>query len=72
MNKQLSASFGLEVATINMHGKCYHTIINPHSDTIAKASFSHLFTPHEKAFIRACLETLVEKDKCPCADLINL
>ena len=72
MNKQLSAGFGLEVATVNMHGKRYHAIINPHSDTIAKASFSHLFTPHEKAFIRACLETLVEKDKCPRADLINL
>jgi hypothetical protein len=39
----------------------------------SKALFSHdLFTPHEKAFIHACLETLVEKDKCPCADLIIL
>jgi hypothetical protein len=78
MNTQLIHGFGLEVATVNLDGKRYHAIVNPHgdNDNIAKASFANLFTPHEKAFIRACLELLVEHDndnnKCPRADLINL
>lgn len=73
MNAQLCNGFGLEVATVNLEGKRYHAIINPHDDTIAKASFAHLFSPHEKAFIRACLELLVEGNrKRPRADLINL
>jgi hypothetical protein len=72
MNTQLSNGFGLEVATVNLEGKRYHAIINPHDDSIAKASFAHIFTPHEKAFIRACLELLVVEGKRPRADLINL
>ena len=72
MNQQLSAGFGLEVATVNLKGTRYHAIINPHSDDVAKASFSHVFTPHEKAYIRAVLEKLVETQTSPRMDLINL
>lgn len=73
MNKELSAGFGLEVATVNLEGTRYHAIINPHSDdSIAKASFTHVYTPHERAFIRLILEKLVETETCPRMDLINL
>jgi len=73
MNEQLSAGFGLEVATVNLKGTRYHAIINPNSDdTIAKNSFSHVFTPHERAFIRLVLEKLVETEDCPRMDLVNL
>lgn len=72
INEQLSAGFGLEVATVNLNGTRYHAIINPRSDTIAKASFTHVFTPHEMAFIRSILEKLVEEETSPRMDLINL
>mmetsp|Transcript_23462 Transcript_23462/g.42578 ORF Transcript_23462/g.42578 Transcript_23462/m.42578 type:complete len:200 (+) Transcript_23462:94-693(+) len=73
MNKQLSAGFGLEVATVNLNGTRHHAIINPHSDDgIAKASFSTIYTPHERAFIRLMLEKIVEEDACTRMDLINL
>jgi len=73
INEQLSAGFGLEVATVNIEGMRYHAIINPHSDdTIAKASFTHIFTPHERAFIRLVLEKLVETEHAARMDLVNL
>ena len=73
MNEQLSAGFGLEVATVNIQGTRYHSIVNLDADdAIAKASFSHVYTPHERAFIRIVLEHLVETEKAPRMDLVNL
>jgi hypothetical protein len=73
MNKQLIAGFGLEVATVNLNGTRHHAIINPHSDdSIVKSSFQHVYTPHERAFIRLILEKIVENDATARMDLINL
>ena len=72
INQQLLAGFNLEIATVNLNGMRYHAIINPHSDTIAKASFKHVYNPNEKAFIRAVLEKLAGSETAARMDLINL
>lgn len=73
MNEQLSRGFGLEVATVNLEGTKYHAIVNTDSDDkIAKQSFSHVFTPHERAFIRLVLEKLCDEEASPRMDLVNL
>lgn len=73
MNQQLSTGFGLEVATVNLDGMRYHAIVNSDAeDAIAQASFSLVFTPHERAYIRMVLEKLCEDETAPRMDLVNL
>jgi hypothetical protein len=71
INSSLLPAFGLEVATISLHGHRYHAVINHHVDDIAKQAFSNL-TPHVKAYIRLLLEFLTEQDQGSRMDLINI
>jgi hypothetical protein len=73
INKQLTKAFGLEIASISIHQRRYHAVINQHADDIAKKSFQTAGdnaakkwnaisrTPSEHEYIRQVLQCLVER-----------
>jgi len=61
INRELTQGFGLEIATMVdpiTKQKC-HAVINPHADSVAKDSFSLIYGPADRHYMRIVLEALV-------------
>ena len=61
INQQLTKGFGLEIATVVLDRKKYHSIINSHADEVSKLSFEKHFDAHDRQFILLVLQHLVDK-----------
>ena len=60
INQQLTKGFGLEIATVVLGRKKYHSIINSHADEVSKLSFDKHFDAHDRQFILLIMKHLVE------------
>lgn len=69
INRQLKPGFGLEIVTMvdttgSSNAKYYHAVVNTTADEIAKKEtvFSKSWNPHERAFVRLVMRTLVDQN----------
>ena len=69
INRQLKPGFGLEIVTLvdttrGGNAKYHHAVVNTTADEIAKKEtvFSKSWNPHERAFVRLVMRTLVDQN----------
>jgi len=69
INRQLKPGFGLEIVTLvdttgSGNAKYHHAVVNTTADEIAKKEtvFSKSWNPHERAFVRLVMRTLVDQN----------